>query len=503
MNTPPRLTAPPSTPAAATLVLGLALGFVACGRGADDLFCDGPGCGFSDLEWSRLKALTKLGSPPVDTSNGVERLLKAQELGEAFYFDTRFSGLATQVDALRRPASVPRAPQGSPANVSCASCHELGRMGVDVTSVPGNVSAGAGWTDVNALATVNSAYQHLFFSNGRVDSLWALGTVVAESPTTMNGNRLHTAWVIADFYADKYNEIFGPLGQPLPMTGPSCTAPPQPFPLQGKPGTKPGCQPGDPAEPFGDAWDCMDPVSQDQVTRVLVNWSKALAAFEAARLVSVDSPFDRFINEGPSSTAIGAEAQRGARLFVGKAGCIDCHNTPLFSDQGFHNVGVLQAGPSVPTEADCPAGSVCDCVAGTNCLPWGAFDGLTKLKTSKWLRSSKWSDAQADQSRLADLAIVPGDALKGAWRTPSLRNVALTAPYMHDGLYQTLEEVVAHYARGGDAGAVGTRAADIKPLALTSEEQAGLVAFLRTLTGAPLPHDVATAPPLPKSAVCP
>jgi cytochrome c peroxidase len=543
MNASPRPAVWFRAPTLAALTLGLALGANACGATADDLFsdfCDGAGCAFSELEWSRLGALANLGPAPEDPSNRVERLLAAQQLGQAFYFDKRFSGLATQVDALRRPAAVARAPQGQPTNLSCASCHELGRMGVDVASVPGNVSAGAGWTDVNALATVNSAYQHLFFSNGRVDSLWALATVVAESPTTMNGNRLHTAWVIADLYAQKYNEVFAPLGQPLPMSGPSCQLaaavdstgpragqcpldvagscqPPclprqaangksigcwPPFPLQGKPGTTPGCQPGDPTEPFGDAWDCMDPQNQDLATRVLVNWSKALAAFEG-KLVSVDAPFDQFIKEGPSSTAISAEAQRGARLFVGKAGCIDCHSTPLLSDQGFHNVGVLQAGPSVPTEADCPAGGVCDCVAGTNCLPWGAFDGLTKLKASKWLRGSKWSDSPADPSRLADLFIVPGEGLKGAWRTPSLRNVALTAPYMHDGLYVTLEEVVAHYARGGDAGAVGTRAVDIKPLALHPNEESALVAFLRTLTGAPLPPEVAGAPMLPASLVCP
>jgi len=176
--------------------------------------------------------------------------------------------------------------------------------------------------------------------------------------------------------------------------------------------------------------------------------------------------------------------RRGAQLFVGKAGCVDCHDTPLLSDRDFHNVGVPQLGPAVPTEAECPAGAACDCVAGTNCLPWGALDGFAKLDASSMLRTSMWSDDPADDSRAAELARSPGDALKGAWRTPSLRNVALTAPYMHDGLYGTLADVVAHYNRGGDAGAIGTRAVDVKPLGLTDGEQADLVAFLETLTGA-------------------
>jgi cytochrome c peroxidase len=101
--------------------------------------------------------------------------------------------------------------------------------------------------------------------------------------------------------------------------------------------------------------------------------------------------------------------------------------------------------------------------------------------------------------------------LIGAWRTPSLRNVALTAPYMHDGLYQTLEEVIEHYNRGGDGSGAGAAAADggaggdrlavpIKPLDLADDERHDLVAFLKTLTGAPLPLRVGCRPALPSAA---
>jgi cytochrome c peroxidase len=527
------------------LALGLMLGPASCGYTSDAWFCDGAGFDFSTLEWERLGALANPGPPPADLSNAVETNALAQNLGRAFYFDTRFSGNATQVDALRRPAAIARAPQGQPASVSCASCHDLGAMGADIASLPGNVSSGAGWTDVNALATVNSAYQRLFFWNGRVDSLWALAAAVAESATTMNGNRLHTAWVIADFYQADYNQVFTPLGVGLPpaLLAGSCQVTPlvetggpragqckldaaggcpppcrsvvgddqvtsgcwPRFPLNGKPsasGAK-GCQPGATNEPFGDAWDCMDPKDRDAITRVLVNWSKALAAFER-RLVSVDASFDRFVRAGPASDEISPAARRGARLFVGKAGCSDCHATAMLSDQAFHNIGVAQVGPNVPTLAECPAGGVCDCTgAGKNCLPWGAYDGAQKLKSSPWLRSLPWSDSPTDPSRAADVALVPGDDLKGAWRTPSLRNVALTAPYMHDGRYATLDEVIAHYARGGDIDAVGTRAVQIKPLLLSDGEQADLVAFLRTLTGPPVDPTVTTNLTLPTRSVCP
>jgi cytochrome c peroxidase len=455
-----------------------------CGTGGDGLFCDTPGCAFSDAEWNRLQALawTKLGPPPEDRTNAVAADPAAARLGALFFADPRFSGLATQVDALRRPAAVARAPKGQPTNLACTSCHDLGRAGADTASVPGNVSSGAGWTDVNALAIENCAYQQLYTWNGRADSLWAQAFAVAENPTTMNGNRLQTAWVIADNYREAYDAVFGPRGQPLPLPGTSAVPDPR-FPLNGKPG-KVGCQPGDVTEPFGDAFDCMNPADQKLVTGVLVNWAKALAAYETTR-ISAETPFDRFLGEGPDSSAISAAAQRGARLFVGKAGCVDCHGTPLLSDRDFHNVGVPQIGPAVPIEADCPAGGVCDCVTSpaSNCLPWGQLDGLAKLKGDViTMLRTMWSDGPAEQSRAAEVARAPTDALKGAWRTPSLRNVSLTAPYMHDGIYATLDEVVAHYNRGGDPGAVGTHAVQIRPLGLTTGEQADLVAFLETLS---------------------
>jgi cytochrome c peroxidase len=525
-----------------TLMLAAALAAAGCGAVADDLFCDGAGCGFSNEQWARLSALANLGPVPVDKSNGVFNDPNAHTLGRWFYQDPRFSGPATQVDALGRPAAVPRAPKGQPANVSCASCHDLGRMGVDVGSTPGNVSSGAGWTDVNALSTVNSAYQQLYFWNGRADSLWALAFAVAESPTTMNGNRLKTARLIADtpMYRDVFDRTFAPLNQamPIPPSDTACsvstlvqpsgpwagqcvgcssgcrevistltgdaTCFPQ-FPLQGKPGLTKGCQWDDPTEPFGDAFDCMDQVDQDAITRVLANWAMALESYQALLVNHDGTPFDEWIAEGPLSEAIDESARRGAQLFVGKAGCVDCHDTPLFSDQGFHNIGVAQVGADVPTLADCRAGSACDCqTAGTTtCLPWGRYTGLKKLPNNKTLRTGNLSDDKTDTSRAADVAAVPTEAMKGAWRTPSLRNVALTAPYMHDGRYATLEEVVAHYNRGGDPDAVGTKDVRIRPLGLTDGEQADLVAFLMTLSGPPLDaiHTTTQAPP--PTPVCP
>src|SRR5205814_9830226 len=100
--------------------------------------------------------------------------------------------------------------------------------------------------------------------------------------------------------------------------------------------------------------------------RVVVNFAKAIAAFESL-LISRNSAFDTFVADlldghADVSTAISAEAKNGALLFVGKAGCSDCHSGPLLASDKPFNIGIPQTGMAVPTMEDCPKGGVCDCV---------------------------------------------------------------------------------------------------------------------------------------------
>jgi cytochrome c peroxidase len=515
-------------------------GGAGCESAADSLFCGSNGCQWPAREWDALTALAAPADwkPPEDRSNKYVGNAAAEKLGHKFFFDKSWSGPSNQVDVLRRPVGYARADAGKPTNLSCVSCHNLARAGIDTESLPGNVSIGAAWADTNALPVVNSAFYGIQYWNGRADSLWAQA-INSNEGTNMNGNRLSTAWLIYDKYKAEYDAVFAQY--PLPFSGtraavvamveaegpragqcklnPGCPTTmgcrevrnaesgasgcfPR-FPLWGKPGSKTGCQPGDTSEPSGDAWDCMAEEDKDPVTWVLVNYAKAVAAYEVT-LISKESPFDQWVRStrdgGPRPEKFSVSAERGARLFVGKAACVDCHSTPLFSDSKFHNVGVAQVGPGVPTEADCPAGGVCDCVTefadhlGTNCLPWGATDGLWKLSRNTWRRDSKWSDDPSDTSRDAwrkmDMKRIP----KGTWRTPSLRDVAVTAPYMHNGSLATLEAVVEHYNQGGSPNVTGTRSAQIKPLFLTVAEKTDLVEFLKSLNGAPLSPDLVNVP---------
>jgi len=188
----------------------------------------------------------------------------------------------------------------------------------------------------------------------------------------------------------------------------------------------------------------------------VADYGRALAVWQRHFLISGESDFDRYMKG--NKLAMSASAVRGMQLFSGKAGCITCHNGPNFSDSGFHNVG-LKRNPS--------------------------FDQPEYLKVLKFdakrMGVKEWASIDDDPGRY----LVTHD--KADWKkfkTPTLRNLADTAPYMHDGRYQTLDEVIAHFDRGGD----GTPNQDprIKPLHLSAQERADLKAFLLSLWG-PLP----------------
>lgn len=490
--------------------------------------CDRQGTRGPAFEAIRSLATVTPLTPPADRSNQWALDPAAQAFGHRLYFDGGFSGRATLIDMLGRPVGVPpgRGEKGAALQLSCATCHDPARGGSDHTSLA-QVSIGVGAYDVSSQPSTNSAFNQLWYWNGRNDSLWAQIIAVTESPVSVGGTRLRVMWRLVDAFADEYRSIFGPLpvdwsfadqravlaadgscvraggACPSPIcveegTGTATISCRPRFPFEGRPGAMSGCQRGSTTEPFGDAFDCMAPADQDAVNQVYVRYAKAIAAYETT-LISQDSPFDRWVQaleeEGVDGEAISERAKEGARLFVGDASCIECHSGPLLTDFEFHDVGVPQDGPFVPTEDACAEGfSRCDCVNGKSCLPWGLWDGLSKLKTNAFRRDGRYSDDPTDDSRRRYYEIDLGQAqdLKRRWKTPGLRDVALTPPYMHSGRYRTLSEVVAHYNRGGEGGP--SRDPKVIPLGLEAEELDALVAFLESLTGAPLPETWVTPP---------
>ena len=161
------------------------------------------------------------------------------------------------------------------------------------------------------------------------------------------------------------------------------------------------------------------------------NIAKAIATFERS-VVSKNSPYDKYW--AGKKSAMSKSAVNGMNLFFGKAKCSICHNGPVFTDSGFHNIGVKAEGP-----------------------------------------------LKVDLGRYNETKV---DFDKGAFKTPSLRSISQSAPYMHNGTEATLEDVVAFYDRGGDVKE--NLSPFITPLGLNAQEKKALVDFLKALDGEPI-----------------
>jgi cytochrome c peroxidase len=373
---------------------------------------------------------------------------QAAVLGKKWFFDPRLSGpLGTDNDGVTNGSLGPPDAMG---RIACVDCHDPKLGGSDHRSRPPATSLGANYSGRNAQSVLNAAYIDLARGawqtwDGRGDSLWGGNLLPLERPTSNNATRLQLAHIVFDHYAADYEAVFGA----LPDLSDAAR-----FPAMGKP--------GDPA------FDAMTADDRDAVNRVFANLGKALAAY-LRRLVSTSfapSAFDRML--AGEDDAMTPAAIRGARLFIGKAACDDCHRGSAFADQLFHNIGCPQTGDHA-FETDL-----------------GRYEGIAAVKTSLFTRAGEFSDA-VDDTHLRDLD--PADRDVGAFKTPTLRNVGKTGPYMHDGVYATLGEVVNHYNSGGATGNyAGTRDVTISPLLLDSGEVDDLIEFMRALDdGDPLP----------------
>jgi cytochrome c peroxidase len=267
--------------------------------------------------------------------------------------------------------------------------------------------------------------------------------------------------VLWDKYREEYNKIFSSSPAPLdprldPRHGQASA-----FPPTGKP--------GDPQ------WTAMTEDDKEIVNHIFANFGKAIQAY-LRQCISRNAPFDRYV--AGEEHAINRPAKRGLLLFISKrTNCVACHSGPLFSDSQFHNTGMhvnLELSPHAdPTEL-------------------GRFSGLSSVlsiqegTTGEFNVNSEYSDNTA--TGFLD-GLAPAESDKGKWRTKELRQVGPTAPYMHTGQMPTLMDVIEFYDRGGDppGSFIGTKSPLMHNLRLSPQEKQDLIAFLRTLTGEPLP----------------
>jgi cytochrome c peroxidase len=358
---------------------------------------------------------------PKDPSNAFSDNTKAAELGRKFFFDNRFSGNA---------------------KVSCATCHRPDMNFTDDLPVAHGMGAGTRRT----MPLIGVAYNSWFFWDGRKDSLWSQALAPIENPREHGFTRTQCVSVISKYYRKEYEEIFGPMPELSEND----------VPLQAEP------SPENPAALK--KWVFVPREKRDAVNRIYANMGKAIAAFMRTILPGT-SRFDRYVealirgDRNEMQRALSADEVTGLRLFIGKAKCINCHNGPLFSDGDFQVI-------HVPDPAGIPADR-------------GRADAIPKVLMDEFNCAGIYSDApQGDCAELRFMNTDTGEYI-GAFKSPTLRNVAERAPYMHAGQLVTLRQVLEFYR-------------DLKPEqrtlqldhgALSDLELGQLEAFLRALSG--------------------
>jgi cytochrome c peroxidase len=413
---------------------------------------------FSAAEKNLIARLTPLGPAPLDETNAVAGDPRAQHLGRFLFFDTRLS---------------------SNGAVSCATCHQPSHG----FSAPTRLGHGLGVTLRHPPSLLNAAYYPWFDWDGRVDSIWAQAFGPLESPEEMGFSRTELAHLMADDpeLRAAYEAIFGPMPDISDASR---------FPARARP------VPKNPAHPDNLAWEAMSAKDRQTINRIASNVAKTIAAY-VAQLVRADAPFDKFAQrllDGDSAadrasrkpdekSALSPAAQRGLKLFVGKAGCIRCHVGPNFSDGSFHNLGL---GPREWLSASRQNGG-----------DQGRWVGVTQVKQNTFNALGPYSDDRDGESAkwLHYLKRTAED--HGQFKTPTLRNIALTPPYMHGGHFETLDEVVRFYSILHERGMVGHREEMLVPLGLSQVEIDAIVAFLKSLTGEPLPSELLHPPASP------
>lgn len=324
-------------------------------------------------------------------------------------------------------------------SVACATCHRPELAFADSA----RFSKGLDTAQRNTPSLIGSAWSRWFFWDGRSDSQWAQALAPLLNPSEQGLTRTKLADKIRVHYRHEYEAVFGklPTISQLPHAGPEGGAKAQA------------------------AWKGLPAHKRNAVDRVLANTGKAIAAYGRTLLPS-PTRFDQFATalaagrQDEARSHFTRDEMQGFRLFVGSARCIQCHNGPMLSNYQFHNTGLH--------ESDQP-------------LHMGHIQGIPAARASDFSCLGKHSDnAQNCPSRFVGLI---QNMAAGGFKTPSLRNVSQTAPYMRTGEFATLEEVIEHYDQGarskGRPGVIGN---ELARLSLTPLERQQLKAFLLTLT---------------------
>lgn len=396
---------------------------------------------------------THLATPIIehDPTNRFSGNRAAAHLGQFLFFDERFSSTGT---------------------VSCATCHDPRQAFTDGLAV----AKGVVELDRNSMSLLNVAANRWFFWDGRADTLWAQALHPFEDQREFASSRTAAAIRIAQDQAlrDAYESVFGKLPAILTETGDRLD-----------PTARPTAGSSPAQQAAHTAWKSMSDGERDAVNEVFVNIGKAIAAYES-QLVSINSPFDRFAKSLAAGAVAGEvaadfppQAQRGLKVFINRGNCRLCHMGPHFTDGEFHNNGIPARAGGVPTDP-------------------GRFRGVEHVLNLEFKASGPYSDQPAGTAADRARFLRRTTETWGQFKTPTLRNVAATGPYMHAGQMETLSDVLRFYNTLETQIKLGHHQETLLvPLELTSEELADLEAFLRSLSGSPIDESLLSQPQSP------
>ena len=373
---------------------------------------------WSAQEKQLLLSLSSHHLPAVakDLSNRYQNNQQAVALGAKLFFDSRLSDSGT---------------------ISCSVCHQPNREFSDGLRVASGLEKGKR----NTPSILGVSHQKWFFWDGRKDSLWAQALEPFEDKTEHNLSRTRLLKIVLEDpdYLALYTSIF----DETPSKKTLSSWPDNASPERDLAGLK--------------VWKGLSVETRQNINRAFSNLGKSIAAYEAT-LAYKESRFDKYLldlkNNKPSSHLNASEVS-GLKLFIGKGQCVNCHSSPLLSNQHFQNIGTATRGKDKGRSA----------VAETQA--WDIFNCL-----------GEFSDAP--KSYCLDLKYMSKDrhALSGSFKVPSLRNVSKTAPYLHDGRFKTLQEVVEIYLEPPSKQRSGNH---LPTIVLNENEKIQLIEFLKTL----------------------
>lgn len=394
------------------------LWFIACTQSDTDPL----GLGLTEMEIQTVNRMLMTDAYELDETNQWDGNPDAIEFGEVLFMS----------------------PAWSSTGVGCLTCHDpaLG-FGDGLT-----LSQGMATTPRHSPSLYGVAGTSWFRWDGGCDSLWCQAIGPIEADNEMGSSRADVALNIAANPAFKvrYENLFGTMPDLSGVVAPA-------KPNSSDPSTQ-------------ENWESLSETQQHQITQIMVNITKSIAAYEAT-IQTDTSSIDDFLELWDTDpvyamSILSEDEERGLRLFIGEGGCHFCHSGPDFRNDAFHNIGLPH-------------------IDGTSLSDTGRYEGIDLLLTSPFNAQGPWSDRPDGwKAKRLDRLIQSTEQL-GQFKTPSLRNLSQSAPYMHTGQYDTLENVIEHYVNGGHAPNQGHADETLQPLDWTTEEINAIIAFLEML----------------------